>query len=79
MLPTIQIQTPDGVQDFLFIRDSLTYDQAKENGWIHEGMEVVYRQFLVHILPDMSMLMLLNVLPAQPNVSWTFVGGMPQQ
>ena len=78
MLPKIQLQTPDGVQEFLFIQDSVVYDQAKENGWIYEGMEVVYRGYLVHILPDMTMLMLLNILPQQPNVSWTFTGGVQQ-
>lgn len=76
MLQKIQIQTPDGVKDYFFIPDSVTYDKAKEDGTIVEGMDVVYRQFLVHILYDMSMLILTQIMPA-PIPNGGFDPGMP--
>ena len=77
MLQKIQLQTPDGVQDYIFIPDSVAYDQAKEDGLIVEGMDLVYRQFLVHVLSDLSMLVLTQIAPmAVPNPG-AFDPGMP--
>jgi len=68
MARKIQLQTPDGVQDYLFIANSIEYEQAIADELITNGMEIVYRQYLVHILPDMSMLILTQVAPqAVPN------------
>lgn len=78
MVQKIQVQTPDGVQEYLFIPDSSVYDQAVAAGEVKEGMDIVYRGFLVHVLPDMSMLILTQILAPQPQINWTFVGGMPQ-
>ena len=71
----IKIQTPDGIQEYVFIPDSTAYEQAQAEGLISEGMDIVYRQFLVHILSDMSMLVLTQILAPAPQVSWSFVGG----
>ena len=71
----IVIQTPDGPKEYLYVPNSVEYDRAVADGKITEGMEIVYRQYLVHILSDMSMLILVQIMPAQPNVTWTFTGG----
>jgi len=71
MLQKIQLQTANGLKDYLFISDSFAYDQAKADGLIVEGMEVVYRGFLVHILPDMSMLILSQVAPMMSEPAFT--------
>jgi len=82
----IQLQTPDGVKDYLFIPDSTAYEHAKAADIIASGMDIVYRQYLVHILPDMSMLILTQVAPmaapmggfdpGMPNMSFT-INGVP--
>jgi len=91
MLPKIQIATPDGVGEYICVADGAVYEQAKTSGDISPGMDIVYRSFLVHILPDMSMLVLTRIqqMPPQfvnhenasgaPNAArWSFsVNGVP--
>jgi hypothetical protein len=76
MLPKIKIQTPDGVKSFLFAQNSVAYEQGIADGEITEGMDIVYRNYMVHVLSDMTMLMLIELLPPAPQINWTFVGGV---
>lgn len=76
MLQKIQLQTPEGPGEYFFVPDSTAYEQAKEEGVIKEGMDIVYRQFLVHVLPDMSMLVLTKIMPMQAPMGG-FDPGMP--
>ena len=74
MLPQIQIQTPDGVKAYLFVKDSVAYEQAIADGVLIEGMDIVYRKYLVHLLSDMTMLMLVQIMP-DIGTAWSFAGG----
>ena len=74
MLPQIQIQTPDGVKAYLFAKDSVAYEQAIADGVLIEGMDIVYRKYLAHLLSDMTMLMLVQIMP-DIGTAWSFAGG----
>ena len=83
MLQTVQIQTPDGIQTYPFIPNSLEYEAALAAGEIKEGMDIVYRSFLVHIIHDSEMLVLTRIAQFVQNPmggmqGWTFtVNGVP--
>ena len=82
MLQRVRLQTPDGIREYKFAQDSRAYDAAKEAGEIEIGEEMIYRSFLVHVLPDYVMLMLDKVgMPFTgpefvPNMGG-FAGGVP--
>ena len=61
MLQKIKLQTPDGVREYKFLPDGGAYESAKASGEIAVGEEVIYRSFLVHILPGYEMLVLQQV------------------
>lgn len=63
MLQTIQIQTPDGIKAYPFVHDSIEYESAVADGEIAEGMDIVYRSFLVHIIHESEMLVLTQIMP----------------
>ena len=80
----IKIQTPDGVSEYTYIRDSVEYEKALAAGEISEGMDIVYRNFLVHIIHDGEMLVLTPISqfvqnPMDGMGMWTFMGGGEQQ
>jgi len=83
MLQTVQLQTPDGVQAYPFIPNSLEYEAAVAAGEITEGMDIVYRNYLVHIIHDSEMLVLTQIAQFVQNPmggmqGWTFtVNGIP--
>ena len=56
MLPKIKVQTPDGMEDYLFIADGAAFEAAKTAGEISPGMSVVYRGMIVYLLEDCCML-----------------------
>jgi len=89
MLQKIRLNTPEGIEEYPFVPDSISYEAAVAAGEITEGMDIVYRSFLVHIIHDNEMLVLtriapMNVAPEFPNgpaggmEHWTFtVNGIP--
>ena len=68
MVQKMQVQTPDGAQELIFIPDSVAYEAARAAGEIEVGMDIVYRGFLVHILPEFQMLVLSQMFPFGGNV-----------
>ena len=76
----IKIQTPDGVSEYPYIRDSVEYEKALAAGEISEGMDIVYRNYLVHIIHDGEMLVLTPISqfvqnPMDDMAMWTFMNG----
>lgn len=71
----IKIQTPDGVSEYTYIRDSVEYEKALAAGEISEGMDIVYRSFLVHIIHDGEMLVLTPISQLDGMAMWTFMNG----
>lgn len=61
----IQLQTPDGVREFLLISGTAEYDAAREAGEIAIGMDIVYKNYLVGIIDNFEML-ILDVLQGIP-------------
>jgi len=92
MAQKIQIQTPEGPREYIFLPDSAAYQAALNAGEIVVGQEVIYRQYIVWVLEDFLMLVLDQVTPAgfgfPPNgagqwtsanggQTWTFTMGGP--
>ena len=67
MVQKMQVQMPDGAQELVFIPDSVAYEAAMAAGEISAGMDIVYRGFIVHILPDFQMLVLTQLFPLGGN------------
>ena len=78
----IQVQTPEGVREYLFITGTAEYDAAREAGEIAIGMDIVYKNYLVGIIDNFEMLVLdmLSGVPqfdqGMPDMDG-FSGGMP--
>lgn len=89
MLHKIRLQTPEGIREYKFVPDSITFDQAKESGEITVGEEIIYRELLVCILENFSMLAINRIQqidvppfagdsPPFGNVRWEFtMNGVP--
>ena len=77
MLPKIQIQTPEGVKEYLCAPNSIEFEKARDSGEIMQGMEIVYRRFIVYLLADCQMLVLSQLAPMMPHGSVTFTMGGP--
>ena len=83
MLQKVKLNTPDGIKDYPFVPDSVSYEAALASGEITEGMDIVYRSFLVHIIHDSEMLVLTQIAQFVQNPmggmqGWTFtVNGVP--
>ena len=43
MLQKVKLNTPDGIKDYPFVPDSVSYEAALASGEITEGMDIVYR------------------------------------
>jgi len=72
MVQRIQLQTPEGIREYLFIPGTAEYEAAREAGEIHVGDDIVYRNCLVEIIDGFAMLV-LDVLRGVPQ----FDPGMP--
>lgn len=84
MLSKIQLQTMEGVREYLFVPDNEVFKAALDAGEIGTGMEIVYRQYIVYISEDTSMLIMGVINPAMmvppPGGTWTFTfNGGPMQ
>lgn len=84
MLSKIQLQTMDGVREYLFVPDNEVFRIALDTGEIGTCMEIVYRQYIVYIQEDTSMLIMGVINPAMmvspPGGTWTFTfNGGPMQ
>ena len=83
MLQTVQIPTPDGIKEYPFVGSSVEYESAVSSGEISEGMDIVYRHYLVHIIHDSEMLVLTKIVSVGANdmpgsMAWSFtVNGVP--
>lgn len=78
----IQLQTPEGFREYLFIPGTEEFDSARESGEIHIGDEIIYRNCLVEIIDGFAMLVLEMIQgmpmynPGMPNMDG-FAGGVP--
>lgn len=78
----IQLQTPEGIREYLFIPGTAEYDAARETGEIHVGDDIVYRNCLVEIIDGFAMLVLEMIQgmpmynPVMPDMD-SFAGRAP--
>lgn len=57
----VMIRTPEGEREYKYIPDSDAYEAACSAGDISVGEDIVYREFIVHILPDYQMMLLTRI------------------
>lgn len=71
MLQRIKIETRDGVREYPFIPDAAAFKAAADAGEVKPGDDIVYRQWLVWVLDDVSYMLIMERL----NIPVEFFGG----
>ena len=63
MLPRVKLQTNEGMREYMFAQDWAAYESAKNAGEIKVGDDLIYREYLVHILPEYRLLVIARIGP----------------
>ena len=72
----IQLHTPEGLKEYLYIQNPAEYEAGKDSGEITVGKDIVYKNYLVTINEDYGMTVLDMIQMNVPNWSFQFTGGV---